>query len=186
MPPLDDEIMSSFLTPKKVGEICDKLLHSSDPDARMVGMHIKDSLPADYLEDAGINLPIEIAAAAAPGPKRVLDSAVRHATKGGKTVPPKTFSDHFQNTKNWGLALLQEYFFELRKKICGKGKKAAVLGQAANAALAALGTTVAKFLGLTSSLGMGIAVLIITNAAWIGKIALCKMTSPEQLARYFG
>jgi hypothetical protein len=186
MPPLDDEIMSAFLTPKKVGEICDKLLHSTDPDARMVGMYINDGLPPDYLEDAGINLPIEIAAAAAPEPKHVLDSAIRHATKGGKTLPPKTFFDHFQNAKNWGLALLQEYFFEIRKKICGKGKKPAALGQAANSALAALGTAVCKLLGLSNALGMGIAVLIITNAACIGKIALCRMTSPEELAKYFG
>jgi hypothetical protein len=28
----------------------------------MVGMYLNDSLPPDHLEDAGINLPVEIAA----------------------------------------------------------------------------------------------------------------------------
>jgi hypothetical protein len=65
-------------------------------------------------------------------------------------------------------------------------KKPAALGQAANSALAALGTAVCKLLGLSNAVGMGIAVLIITNAAWIGKVVLCRMTSPEELAKYFG
>lgn len=185
MPPMDDEVMSTFLSPEAVGSIYDQLLSSSDPNARTLRRTIGDNLPPNYLQDAGINIPIEIEAAAAPSRKRVLDSAVRHTTKGGTTVPPKTFSKHFENSKNWGLALLQEYFSELRKKLCGKGKNPAALGQAVNAGLTALGASICKFLGVSSAVGLGIAVLVITNAAWIGKAALCKMTSPDQLTKYF-
>lgn len=112
----DDEVMSAYLTPQKVAEICDKLLRSSNHEAHVVGMYLKDTVPEGYLEDAGIKLPIEIAAAAVPGRKKVLDNAIRHATKGGRTMPPKMFVDHFQNFQNWGLAVLQEYFWELRSR----------------------------------------------------------------------
>ena len=185
MSPLDDEVMSAFLSPKNVLKISGTLLHSSDPEARMVGRYINDSLPNTYFERAGVDFPIEIAAAAAPEPEEVLDTAIRGLTKGGKTIPRKTFSDHFQNATNWGLALLQECFVELRHKICGKGKKPTALGTTANSALAALGAAVCRLLGISSPLGMGIAVLVVANAARIGKIALCKMTSSDQLAKYF-
>jgi hypothetical protein len=39
---------------------------------------------------------MEIAAEAAPGPKKVLDSAVRRATRGGKTIPPDTYTFTFR------------------------------------------------------------------------------------------
>jgi len=185
MHPLDHEVMSAFLSPKTVGNVYDQLLSSSDSSAKMLRMTISDNLPPNYLRSAGIKVPLEIEAAAAPSPKKVLDAAVRHATKGGQTVPSRTFSEHFENSKNWGLALLQELFFELRKKICGKGKAPDALGQATNAALAALGAAICKFLGISNAMGMGIAVLVFTNAAWIGKAALCRMTSPEQLTKYF-
>lgn len=101
MPPLDDEVMSAFLSPKNVLKISGTLLHSSDPEARMVGRHINDSLPNTYFERAGVDFPIEIAAAAASEPEEVLDTAIRGVTKGGKTIPRKIFSDHFQNATNW-------------------------------------------------------------------------------------
>lgn len=183
MPEVDDTVLSAFLTPQKTQEICDALLRSPDPDARAIGMYIKDSVPEEYLQDDGR---IEIAAEAAPGPKKVLDSAVRRATRGGRTIPQNTYAFHFQNVKNWGFALLKQFFLELRKKICGRSKTAGPLGQAANNALTTLGTAVAQFLHVTNALAMGVTVLLITNAAWIGKIALCAMTSPDQLAKYFG
>lgn len=182
---LDEEVVSAFLTPKNVETVYDQLFDSADSSAKMLRMSISDSLPSNYLRNAGIDISLEIEAAAAPGPKKILDTAIRHVTKGGETVPPKVFSKHFRNSKNWGLALLQEYFLELRKQVCGKTKKLAPLGQSASAALAALGTAICKFLGLSNALGMGIAVLVVTNAAWIGKVAFCKMTSPEQLTQFF-
>jgi hypothetical protein len=185
MPPVDDEVISTFLSPEAVGSIYDQLLSSPDPNARMLRRTISDNLPPNYLHDAGINVPIEIEAAAAPSRKKALDAAVRHVTKGGTTVPHKTFSQHFENSKNWGLALLQEYFVELRKKLCGKGKTPAPLGHAVNAGLVALGASICKLLGVSSVTGLGLAVLVVTNAAWIGKVALCKMTSPDQLTKYF-
>jgi hypothetical protein len=50
MPPLDDKVFSTFLTPKKALKIRDSLLHDPDPNARMVGRYINDSLPSSYFE----------------------------------------------------------------------------------------------------------------------------------------
>ena len=185
MPLLDDEVMSAFLTPKIVYEISGNLLRSSDQSARFIGTYIEDSLPDAYFRDTGIDFPIMISAAAAPEPKNVLDAAIRHATKLGETIPKSAFPSRLQSTKNWGLALLQECFIELRHKICGKGKNPAPLGVTAHSALAALGTLISKLLGISNPIGMGIAVLVITNAARIGKTALCKMTTTQELAKYF-
>jgi hypothetical protein len=41
-------------------------------------------------------------------------------------------------------------------------------------------------LGISNAVGTGIAVLTVINLAAIGRTALCKMTSPDELARYFG
>ena len=185
MQSLDDEIITLFLKPKNVAEINATLIRSTDSDERMIGRYIEDSLPANYFSNAGIRTTIEIFAAAAPDPEQVLDAAIRDATKGGESIPSTTFNRRFKGLTNWGLALLQEYFTELREKICGKGKKPTPLGANANAALAALGAAICKLLGLSSPLGMGIAVLVVTNAARIGKNALCKMTTPQELTRYF-
>lgn len=185
MRPLDNDVVSAFLTPGTLGNVYDQLLSSSDPSATMLRSTISDSLPPTYLQSAGVRVPREIEAAAAPTPEKMLDVAIRHTTKGGQTVPSRTFSEHFENSKNWGLALLQECFYELRKKICGKGKTPAPMGRTTNAALATLGASICKFLGIANVMGMGIAILVVTNAAWIGKAALCRMTSPEQLTKYF-
>ena len=58
MLPLDDTVVSAFLSPTTVANVYDQLLSSSDPNAKMLRMTIRDSLPSNYLQRAGINVPL--------------------------------------------------------------------------------------------------------------------------------
>lgn len=182
---VDKEVLSQYLTPETVEDVYLKLGQSSDPGARALQMHLFDSLPDHYLDDAGIHLPLQIEAADGPEPSRRLDSALRKATRNGATMPNKTYRDHFQKAENWGLVILQQFFFEMRTKICGRGKQAKPVGHMAKLALGALGAKVCTALGVSKDVGVGIAAVMVTNMADVGKRVLCWMTSPEELARYF-
>jgi hypothetical protein len=184
--PLDQKVLDTFLTTKKAAEIRDGLLHSEDPDEREIGRYIADYFPFPQVKTGGPFTIGSLAASVEPELEKVLDSTVRLVTKGGRTISETSFRKTLKNTTNWGLALLQRFFSELRTRVCGKGKKVSELGSHATAALSTLGVAICKLLGISASLATGVAVLTIIELAQIGKNALCKMTSPEELAHYFG
>lgn len=182
---IDKEVLSEYLTPETVEDVYLRLGASSDPSARALQMYLFDGLPDRYLEDAGIHLPLQIEAADGPKPSRRLDSALRTATRNGATMPGKTYRDHFQNAANWGLVVLQQFFFEMRTKICGKGKQPTPVGHMTKLALGALGARICTVFGVSKDIGVGIAAVMVTNMADVGKRVLCRMTSPEELSQYF-
>ncbi len=82
----------------------------------------------------------------------------------------------------WAIGFVQRFLTELRRLICGSGKKPKELSHQAQALISALGVAIMQQLHLDSATADGFAVLLLLTLSKALKRAFCDMTDEEVLA----